>query len=109
MTGWNSMVKKIAIYGSFVGKKPVCQRYWKVRSDGIKQRYWIKTKRYKKVVMSSGRYEFHGKGKDLLKAVTKALDVVPNGFVDVSAQKFLENPEKYGTRGFWIAKEVRSG
>lgn len=34
---------------------------------------------------------------------------MPNSLVDVSAQKFLENPEKYGTRGFWIEKQVKSG
>ena len=102
------MTKKIAMYGSYVAKKPVFQRYWKRRVDGVKQRYWIKTRRYKKVVISSGRYEFHGKGKDLYKAIIQALSVMPNGYVDVSAREFLDEPEKYGTRGFWIDKEVVS-
>ena len=31
--------------------------------------YWIKTKRYKNMVMSAGRYEFHEIGRDLGKAV----------------------------------------
>jgi hypothetical protein len=29
----------------------------------------------------SGRYEFHGKGKDLYEAVRKAHEFVPKGFV----------------------------
>lgn len=103
------MTKKIAIYGSYVAKKPVRQRYWKRRKDGIVQRYWIKTSRYKNVVISSGRYEFHGKGSDLYKAVRLAMDIMPNGFVDVSAKEFVANPEKYGTRGMWMEGEVVSG
>ncbi len=103
------MTKRIAIYGSYVATKPVFQRYWKRRVDGIKQRYWIKTRRYKKVVVSSGRYEFHGTGKYLFRAIMQAQTIMPNGFVVVSAREFLANPEKYGTRGFWIDKEVISG
>jgi len=101
------MVKKIAVYGIFEVEVPVKQRYWKRRKDGIKQRYWKKTKRLKKVE-ASGRYEFHGKGKELYKAVVKAHEYVPKGFVDVSARKFLENPEKYGLKGEWIEKEIES-
>lgn len=33
------MVKKIAVYGSYKAKVPVWQRYWKLRKDGIRQRY----------------------------------------------------------------------
>lgn len=101
------MTKKIAVYGSYEAKVPVKQRYWKRRRDGIKQRYWKKTKRMKKAAMS-GRYEFHGKGKDLYKAVVKAHQLMPRGFVDVSAEEFLENPERYGFEGSWIAREVGS-
>jgi len=101
------MVKKIAVYGSYEAWIPVKQRYWKVRKDGVKQRYWKKTRRLKKVVQS-GRYEFHGKGKDLYKAVILAHQYMPRGFVHVSAKKFLENPEKYGYEGEWIEKEVES-
>jgi len=102
------MTKRIAVYGSFVAQKPVIQRYWKRRVDGIKQRYWIKTKRFKKVVVSSGRYEFEGQGRDLYGAIWLAHQIMPNGYVTVSAEKFLADPEKYGTRGFWIDKEVES-
>lgn len=101
------MVKKIAVYGSYEAKVPFKQRYWKRRCDGVKQRYWKKTKRTKKAVMS-GRYEFHGDGKDLYKAVRKAHEIVPKGFVDVSAEKFLGHPEKYGFEGMWIEREVDS-
>ena len=89
------MTKKIAMYGSYVADVPVKQRYWIRRRDGIKQRYWRITKRLKKVV-KSGRYEFYGKGKDLYKAILKALNIVPKGFVEVSAEMFLIDPLKYG-------------
>jgi len=101
------MAKKIAVYGSYEAKVHVKQRYWKKRIDGVKQRYWKKTKRTKKVE-ASGRYEFYGKGKDLYKATVKAHRFMPKGFVSVSAEKFLENPEKYGLEGEWIEREVES-
>ena len=101
------MVKQIAVYGSYRAKVPVRQRYWKKRKDGIRQRYWKRTNR-KKTVESSGRYEFSGKGKDLYKAVVKALKIVPKGFVTVSAEKFVEQPEQYGCPGEWIEKEIES-
>ena len=102
------MTKKIAVYGSYLAKVPVRQRYWKRRKDGIKQRYWKKTTRMKKVVMS-GRYEFHGKGRDLYRAIMKALTIVPKGYIIVSAEKFLSRPMKYGYEGKWIDREVESG
>jgi len=103
----SKMTKKIAIYGIYEANVPVKQRYWKRRIDGIKQRYWKNTTRTKKAEMT-GRYEFYGKGKDLFKAVIKAHHVMPKGYVDVSAQKFLKNPEKYGYRGRWLDKEINS-
>ena len=99
------MVKKIAVYGSYLAKVPVRQRYWKKRKDGIKQRYWKKTKRLK-IDKVSGRYEFYGEGKDLYKAIVKAHKFVPKGFVTVSADEFVKHPEEYGFEGEWIEKEV---
>ena len=101
------MVKKIAVYGSYETKEPVRQRYWKRRKDGIKQRYWKKTTRMKKVV-KAGRYEFHGSGKDLFRAVAEAQKTMPKGYVDVSAKEFLEHPEKYGVEGTWTEESIES-
>jgi len=101
------VTKRIAVYGVFETLSPVFQRYWKRRIDGVLQRYWKKTTRMKKVTMS-GRYEFHGRGRDLFKAVRKAHRVMPRGYVDVSAEKFLEHPERYGDEGSWIEREVVS-
>ena len=102
------MTKKIAIYGTYETKVPVKQRYWIRRKDGVKQRYWkIKHGSYKKAV-GKGRYEFHGKGRNLYKAIAKAHELVPKGYVDVSAEKFLEKPERYGQEGIWIDKEIES-
>ena len=111
------MTKKIAMYGSYVAKVPVRQRYvkWIYHRRGAaagqkwyKRRVWKITKRMKKVVMS-GRYEFYGGGRDLYKAILKALRIVPKGFVDVSAKKFLSDPMKYGYEGFWLDREIISG
>lgn len=101
------MVKKIAVYGSYEAKIPSKQRYWIKRKDGIRQRYWKLTGR-KKIVEMKGRYEFHGKGGDLYKAVVKAHSIVPKGYVDISAEEFLRNPEKYGSEGIWIEKDIES-
>ena len=78
-----------------------------MRADGVRQRYWKQTKR-KKTVEASGRYEFSGKGKDLYKAVVKALKIVPKGLVTLSAEKFVEQPEQYGCLGEWIDREIES-
>ena len=101
------MVKKIAVYGTFVTYEPVWQRYWHKRSDGVRQRYWHKTRRLKKVV-GKGRYEFHGGGRDLYRAVVEAHRTMPEGYVDVSAEEFLEDPLKYGSKGYWVEREVAS-
>lgn len=101
------MTKKIAIYGSYEAQVPVKQRFWKKRSDGIRQRYWKKTARTK-MELVKGRYEFSGTGKELYKAIVQAQNVVPKGYVDVSAEKFLSNPTKYGYEGVWVDKDVSS-
>ena len=102
------MVKRIAVYGSFEVQVPVRQRYWIKRQDGIRQRYWKTTKKTK-MAESKGRYEFEGKGRDLYKAVILAHTVVPQGYVKVDAEKFLESPEDYSSEGVWIKKEIESG
>jgi hypothetical protein len=100
--------KKIAVYGSYVARIPVKQRYWIRRIDGIKQRYWkIKHGSFKKVE-GNGRYEFHGQGKDMYKAVVKAYRTVPKGYVDVPAEMFIEHPERYGVEGEWIDRDIES-
>jgi len=110
------LLKKIAVYGSYVAKVPVRQRYlkWVYHRKGsqagkkwYKRHVWKTTTRTKKVVMS-GRYEFHGKGRDLYKALLKALNIVPKGFVDVSAEMYLRDPMRYGYEGKWIDREVES-
>ena len=101
------MAKKIAIYGSFRARVPFKRRVWKTRKDGIRQRYWKKTKGTK-TVEAKGRFEFHGKGRNLYKAVVKAHEIMPKGFVDVSAEEFLKHPEVYGFKGEWIDREVES-
>ncbi len=101
------MVGKIAVYGTYQARVPFKRRVWKTRKDGIRQRCWKKTKGTK-TVEAKGRYEFHGKRKDLYKAVIEAQHIMPKGFVDVSAEEFLKHPEDYGYEGSWIDREVES-
>ncbi|MEM3673430.1 MAG: hypothetical protein QW468_04315 [Candidatus Bathyarchaeia archaeon] len=105
-----SETKKIAVYGQGRIKVPVKQRYWIKRKDGIKQRYWKKTRKVKWVDVDNVRFEFYGTGKEIYKAVRRALKPedprIPKGFVSVSATKFLENVDKYSFEGEWIEKEV---
>jgi hypothetical protein len=56
------------------------------------------TKRLKKVT-AKGRYEFEGKGRDLRRAVMTAHHIMPDGYVEVSAEEFLRHPEEYGSEG----------
>lgn len=102
-----SMVKEIAVYGSYEARVHIKQRYWIKRIDGIRQRYWEKTARTK-AVDKSGRFEFSGSGEELYEAVVLAHRYVPDGFVSVSAREFIENPEEYGSEGDWIEKDVES-
>jgi len=60
-----------------------------------------------------GRFELHGTGWVLYKAIAliKGRQLVPKAhkrFVDVSARKFLEHPERYSDEGSWIESEVES-
>jgi len=93
-------MKKIAVYGTYKLTKPMLESYWKMRKDGVMQRYW------RKVTEGKGRYEFHGEGKDLYKAVVKAHRFMPKGFITVDAEEFLEHPEEYGLEGEWVEREV---
>jgi len=61
-----------------------------------------------KKAVEKGRYEFHGTGKQLYKAIVRAHHVMPKGYVDVSAEEFLKQPETYGYEGEWIEREVES-
>lgn len=101
------MVKGIAVYGTFVTYEPVRQRYWIKRKDGVKQRYWKKTSRMKKVE-KTGRYEFHGPGKELYKSVVEAMRRVPLGHVEVSTEEYLRAPDEYSQEGYWIKREIVS-
>jgi len=60
--------------------------------------------------VSSRRYEFYGRGRDLYHAVVLAIDYPPKQrFVTVSAKEFISNPFKYGGGGHWVAEpEVES-
>ena len=99
---------RIAMYGTYIIKVPVRQRYWKKRKDGVLQRYW-KTTRATKKAFVTGRYEFYGAGRDLYRAVLLALRVVPKKrFTIVSAREFLAHPAFYGVGGKWIDRKVVS-
>jgi hypothetical protein len=55
------------------------------------------------------RYDFHGSGRDLYRAIILAHKIVPKRrFVRVSARDFLANPFRYGERGYWVDREVAS-
>lgn len=107
---WDSPpTRKVAVYGDYVTHVHVRQRYWIRRRDGIKQRYWKKTTRMaRRGPVRSGRYEFYGRGKSVYRAVALAHDVMPDGHVEVSAERFLRNPYRYGVEGYWIDKEIES-
>lgn len=101
-------MKGVSVYGAFEVRVPVFQRYWKRRSDGVKQRYWIRTSRTRKVVKTDGRYEFTGKGKDLYRAVIEARRRIPRGYFEVEAEEFLAHPERYSQEGRWVEWRVVS-
>ena len=55
------------------------------------------------------RYDFHGSGRELCRAIALAHKIVPKRkFVKVSAREFLAHPYRYGERGNWIDRKVES-
>ena len=98
-------MKGVSVYGAY---EPVYQRYWIKRKDGVKQRYWKKTERMKKVIKTDSRFEFTGSGRDLYKAVIMARRRVPHGYVDVDAGEFLDDPDEYRDVGIWVDWDVVS-
>ena len=73
------------------------------------------TRRYQKIAKKlkypksySARFEFYGNGKDLAKAIRLALSgIVPRfeePFVECNARDFLNDPYRYGERGYWTDK-----
>lgn len=97
------------MYGAYETEKIVRmkQRVWILRMDGIMQRYWKWT--YVRIVTEQrGRYEFYGRGRDLYEAIRIATKHPPNGYVDVEALDFIENPHEYCVSGKWIWYEIES-
>ena len=79
-----------------------------VYKNATTRRYQKTAKKLKYPKSYSARFEFYGNGKDLAKAVKLALSgIVPrweDPFVECSARDFLDDPYKFGERGFWIGK-----
>lgn len=102
------MTREIAVYGVY--RKTVFPRRERrlvTRLDGIKQHYWYGAKKPRlSGKIYRGRYEFHGEGRDLYKAVVNAHQVMPRGHISVSARRFNANPERYGVKGRWVKYEV---
>ena len=97
------------MYGTYQTEKVVRKKVpvYTWRRDGVIQRYHKWT--YIRVVAEErGRYEFSGKGRDLFHAIRIATKHPPNGYVDVEATDFIENPREYSVSGEWIWYEIAS-
>ena len=97
------------MYGAYQTEKVVSRKepIWIQRRDGIIQRYhkWI---RIRVIIEEKGRYEFYGRGRDLYRAIRLATKHPPDGYVDVDARDFIENPQEYSVSGEWIWYEIES-
>ena len=97
------------MYGAYQTKRIVRRKQpvWTQRRDGIIQRYhkwiWVRV-----ITEEKGRYEFSGRGRDLYHAIRIATKHPPNGYVDVEASDFIENPLEYSVSGEWIWYEIES-
>ena len=97
------------MYGAYQVERVIRrkQAVWILRRDGIVQRYH-KWTLIRIVAEERGRYEFYGRGRDLYHAIRIALNHPPNGYVDVEASDFIENPQEYCVSGEWIWYEIES-
>ena len=89
--GWS-----VAMYGAYQTEKVIRKKVpvYTWRRDGIIQRYH-KWTRIRVIAEEKGRYEFYGRGRDLYQAIRIATEHPPNGYVDVKALDFIENPHEY--------------
>ena len=103
------MGSSVAMYGAYQTERVVRtkQDVWILRRDGINQRYW-KWINIRIVTEARGRYEFYGKERDLYHAIRMATKHPPDGYVDVEARDFMENPYDYCVSGEWIWYEIES-
>ena len=113
-------MKELAVYGPFMVYREVShrQRYWKwvyhrtgpkAGEKWYKRRVW-KTVTRMRAVSGKGRFELHGTGRELMRAIIRIKygPRVPRGYVRVSAREFLEQEEEYSEEGYWIDIEVES-
>jgi hypothetical protein len=64
---------------------------------------------YANGIVYSPRYDFYGSGKELYKAIFLAHRIVPKKrFMRLSARDFVNNPYRYGWKGYWLDREVNS-
>jgi len=114
------VVKELATYGTFMVYREVThrQRYWKWiyhRTGPLAGERWYKRRVWKTVtrrraVRGKGRYELHGTGRELMRAIIdiKYVPRVPRGYIRVSARDFLDNEDEYSEEGYWIRLEIES-
>ena len=104
----------IAFYGTTKTKKTVQitykQRYYKRRSDNIKQRYWKKVTVRKSVYVKGGqRFTVYGTPQELQQVkqkIAKEKWIPKHKYVDqVNAEVFLRKPRKFAKHGKWIKFE----
>jgi hypothetical protein len=104
------MPHAVAFYGTTRYKKKVQvtykQRFWKRRSDGVRQRYRKTVTGYRyKNVKGGERLTVYGTPKQI-KRVKRKIDreewIPKKQYVDrVSAEIFLQHPRKYARKGVW--------
>ena len=113
-------MKEIAAYGSFMVYRQVAhrQRYkkWIYHRTGPKAgKKWYKRRVWRKVtqrraVPGEGRFEIHGSGRELMRAIIRIKygPRVPRGYVRASAREFLEHEEEYSEEGYWTDLVIES-
>ena len=88
-------------------------RVWKIRVDGVRQRYWVKGTLKGGYVRRKGRFNWSGTAREIGRAIAfaKENNFVPIGYVDVNARDFLNLP--FGeeirdkiAKGVWITHGV---
>jgi hypothetical protein len=101
----------IAIYGTTRYKAKVQttykQRYWKKRSDGIRQRYRkTVTRTTSRYVKGGQRLTIYGSAQDVAAATRKVHNEgwIPKKMYEdkVSAKGFLLNPKAHARKGEWV-------
>ena len=86
--------------------QPRRQRYWRRRSDGVRQRYWVGQKSPIKVRESARVDLYSYSTRELREAIKISYDDPPRGRIAVNAGHYIKYHQNYSCNGRWVTSTL---